>query len=224
MPSGIYPHKLHTEERKRKMSITMIGKNKGKRLGFIPSKAFKKGNIPWIKGKKHSEEARKKQSQSHLGKKLSIEHRKKIGIANTGKRRSSETKKKDSQSKIGKSLSIEHCKNLSKSHVGKMLGEKNPRWKGGITPKNKKIRHSIEYKLFIDSVFARDGYTCQKYGTIGGKLHAHHILNFSKYPELRFAIDNGITFSEKAHQEFHRKYGRINNTLKQLNKFLKINV
>ena len=61
---------------------------------------------------------------------------------------------------------------------------------------------------------------CQKYGTRGEKLHPHHILNFSDHPELRFAIDNGIILSEKAHKEFHKKYGFNNNTKGQLIEFL----
>jgi hypothetical protein len=99
-------------------------------------------------------------------------------------------------------------------------GDKNPNWKGGITPINEKIRKSLEYKLWQDAVFARDGYTCQKYGIKGGNLNTHHILNFSQYPELRFAIDNGITLSEKAHREFHKIYGVRNNTREQLEEFL----
>jgi len=33
-------------------------------------------------------------------------------------------------------------------------------------------------------------------------------------------IDNGITLSEKAHREFHKKYGIKNNTNEQLEEFL----
>lgn len=101
-----------------------------------------------------------------------------------------------------------------------MFGDQNPAWKGGITPENVKIRNSIEMNLWIQAVFARDNYTCQKYGIRGGDLVAHHILNFSSYPELRFAIDNGITLSKKAHDEFHKKYGKKNNTVEQLEEFI----
>jgi hypothetical protein len=54
----------------------------------------------------------------------------------------------------------------------------------------------------------------------GGKLHPHHIQNFAKFPELRFAIDNGITLSDKAHWEFHKKYGKHNNNREQMKEFL----
>ncbi len=91
---------------------------------------------------------------------------------------------------------------------------------GRITPENKRIRDNIETRLWREAVFARDNYTCQKYGKRGGRLNAHHIKNFADYPELRFAINNGITFSEKAHKEFHKKYGKKNNTKKQLKQFI----
>jgi len=55
-----------------------------------------------------------------------------------------------------------------------------------------------------------------------GKLNAHHIENFAQYPELRCAINNGITFCIDCHRDFHNKYGRENNTKEQLEKFLMI--
>jgi hypothetical protein len=113
-------------------------------------------------------------------------------------------------------------KNHSKPKNGYIFpkGEKHPNWKGGIAPLRNKIRGSIEYHLWSKAVFLRDNFTCQKYGIRGGKLSAHHINNFSSFPELRFAIDNGITFSKKAHDEFHKKYGKNNNTKEQIEEFL----
>lgn len=111
-------------------------------------------------------------------------------------------------------------KNLSLSHIGKMKGDKNPNWKGGVTPKHNSIRASVEGKIWINAVFARDGYVCQKTGVKGGRLTAHHIKNFAQYPELRFAIDNGITLSVDAHNQFHKIYGKKNNSREQLIEFL----
>jgi hypothetical protein len=108
----------------------------------------------------------------------------------------------------------------AKKFDGNNCGEKHWNYKGGITPENVKIRTSVEMILWRQSVFARDNWTCQKYGIKGGKLHSHHIQNFSSHPELRFAIDNGITLSEKAHKEFHKKYGIKNNTREQLEDFM----
>lgn len=99
-----------------------------------------------------------------------------------------------------------------------MKWDKNPRWRWWVTPENLKIRQSIEYRLWRESVYARDHRTCQKCGdNKWWNLNPHHILNFSSYPELRFAIDNWITLCDSCHNGFHKKYGCKDNTREQLN-------
>ena len=74
----------------------------------------------------------------------------------------------------------------------------------GFSDENRRKRNIVEYKLWRKAVFERDNFTCQKTGDRGGQLEAHHINNFSEFPELRFAIDNGITLSKDAHRKFHK--------------------
>ena len=103
----------------------------------------------------------------------------------------------------------------NKGLKGFLAGEKNARWKGGITPENMKIRQSFEYKLWRTSVFERDNWTCQTCGQLGGKLHAHHIkalakiLREYKITSLKQALDcaelwsinNGVTLCVDCHKK-----------------------
>lgn len=183
--------------------------NKGNHINLNPNGGYKKGQTPWNKGKKMSPEIIEKNRTSHIGQKKSEETKQKIRERMIG-----------NKYLLGYKFSEESKKKISNAGRGKNLGALNPMWKGGITPENKRIRESLEYKLWVDANFARDGYTCQKTGVRGGKLSVHHILNFSEYPELRFSIDNGITLSKEMHQLFHKIYGTKNNSREQLIEFL----
>lgn len=71
-------------------------------------------------------------------------------------------------------------------------------WDGFKEAANQLIRKSESYQEWRGKVFARDEYKCQRCGK-GGALHAHHIKEFSKYPELRMDVDNGITYCVDCH-------------------------
>lgn len=102
---------------------------------------------------------------------------------------STDTRKKRSVSLMG-----------NKNSLGKNTGILNNNWKGGITTENQKVRSSFEYKEWRTSVFKRDGYKCKMLNDdCTHEIHAHHILRFSEYPELRFDINNGITLCRNHH-------------------------
>ena|SRR3990167_7528508 len=166
--------------------------------------------------KPHSEETKKKiglaNSIALLGNKLSEETKRKISLANIGKKhppRSAEWLRKQRLAKIGKKhlphteatkqkIRQAHLKSGNRPPVNK--GENCHFWKGGITPINEAIRKSTEYKLWRQSVFKRDNFTCVWCGRLRVKIVADHIKPFSLFPELRFAIDNGRTLCQECHQ------------------------
>ena len=194
---------------------------------------FEKGNVPWTKGKKMSIETKRKLSEAlrgreawNKGEKMSEEIKKKLSEINKGKRFSPKTEFKKGQYKGSKNPAkkIEIRRKISEAKKGKphlnQRGENSPNWKGGITPKNEKIRKALEYKLWREVVFTRDNWTCQMCRERGCKLNVHHLYNFANIVKLRISIENGITLCEKCHREFHRIYGTKNNTKTKLEKFI----
>jgi DNA mismatch endonuclease (patch repair protein) len=126
------------EIRKRTETRRKNGWNKNPELTRIRHSEANKGQIPWILGKKMSEEMKKKISKGNMGKKLSPEHIKKLSLSHMGiipsketiakivfnrrwYRPSEETKRKISQNQIGKIISKETRLKISKSQKGKKI-------------------------------------------------------------------------------------------------------
>jgi len=123
--------------------------------------------------------------KANLGKKHTLEHNHKIGLAVLGRKHTPEALKKMSLAQ---------------------KGEKGSNWQGGKTEQAKLIKSSSEYRLWREAVFARDNWTCVWCDARNGngkfiELHADHIKPFALYPELRFAIDNGRTLCIDCHKK-----------------------
>lgn len=83
-------------------------------------------------------------------------------------------------------------------------GEKNPCYTGHA--KRRRNDHKrLEYKQWRKAVFERDGYTCQSCLVRGGVLHAHHIKEWAKHPELRYEASNGQTLCKACHSGVHKR-------------------
>lgn len=125
-------------------------------------------------------------TESRKGKKLSIETRLKMSLSRQGR----ETWNK------GIPLSPKHRQSVSAS----LRGEKHWNWKGGVSSENKAARQYFEYKQWRESIFKRDGFKCKiSNADCVHEIHAHHILRFSEYPELRYDVSNGITLCKNHH-------------------------
>lgn len=156
-------------------------------------KSFPNGRIAWNKGKKFSEETKRKMSLARIGR---------------PKAKNGFSFHKGHKLNVGYKHTLEWRKLMSE----RMKGDKHFAWKGGVTKVNETIRKSLDYKLWREAVFKRDNYICvqcNKNKEVSGKLNAHHIKPFSLFPELRFAIDNGITLCVSCHKKTDTYMGKI---------------
>jgi len=101
----------------------------------------------------------------------------------------------------GKKLSKETKEKIGASGTGRR--KQNP-----ITPENKRIRTSKEWKEWREKVFQRDNYSCVECGVRNKKnlgktveLNPDHIKPFALFPELRFDVNNGRTLCRPCHMK-----------------------
>jgi len=136
-----------------------------------------------------TDETRKKLSEAGKGRKFSQETRDKISKSNTGRKASERTRKKISLAK------------RNKPHRDCTKGSSHHLYKSGKYTFWNDSRYSSEYRNWRVKVYNRDNFTCCICTKRGGELNAHHILLFSKYPELRLEVDNGITLCASCHKK-----------------------
>lgn len=169
--------KRHTVESRRKMSDAVKAhyeEHEHPCVGRVMSAATRRkigeaneGNPSPMKGKKHSEETRRKlseaakkrfETQPHpfSGKSLSDEHRKKI-----------------SETRIRKGVAVGEKNPM---HGSDLHGKKNPNWKGGASFEPYSTDWTNDLK---ESIRKRDRYTCRQCGKVQEenkrKLDVHHI-------------------------------------------------
>ncbi len=147
----------HSEEAKKKMSLSRIGKHHTVETKEKMSLAHK--------GKHHSEEAKRKIGEFNKGKVISEEHKRKMSLANKGHKAWNK----------GIPHSEEARRKMSLAHKVK-YGAENNHWKGGITPLSSMIRTSSEYSNWRIKVYQRDYYTCQECFEKSGSIEAHHYI------------------------------------------------
>lgn len=138
-----------------------------------------------------------------------------------GKKHTELTKQRMSNSRMGHITQPETIRKIREAQINKprlyTRSEKHWNWQGGKSKERNKAMNSIEYTLWRVAVFTRDNYTCMSCGIKNGlgkttRLEAHHIKSWSKFPSLRYAIDNGKTLCANCHR-MTVGYGTRNFTL-----------
>jgi len=135
-------------------------------------------------------ETKKKISLRHKGK----THVEIFGVDGAKKRRESLSKRMTGENNPAKRLDVRK----------KLSGKNHHAWKGGITPRMRKLRNSPKMETWKNDVFKRDDWTCSDCDVRGGQLNAHHIVPIGEcilleVEELVYDSDNGETLCVECH-------------------------
>ena len=195
MPKGIY-------KKSKEHMAKFIEIGKATRFTKDTPTTFKKGNVPWIKGREQSEE-----------------HRKGIGDANRGENNGMYGRELSTTHKHKISLAVDRMWETRDRTVPEVLRIKmslaktgEEEFTGFKQKYSKRLRNSSRWKKWRTKVFERDNYTCLDCSKKGVFLHPHHIVPVAEclaidFEELIFDVDNGNTLCAKCHRGIHFKGG-----------------
>lgn len=161
---------------------------------------------------------------ANLGKTMSEETKRKIGLAGKGRTSAMKGRKQTIEARGLMSLHLKGRK-LSEEHKQKLRGPNSPNWRGGVTLIYHTIRSCLQYRQWRDDIFTRDNFTCTWCGdNRGGNLRVDHIEPFTnimqKYEiysleqalkcEALWSLNNGRTLCETCHIKRHENRSDIN--------------
>jgi len=203
MPKGTYKRSPKEIDRLRLMSGNGKGKKKPIRTEEhkLNLSLSLKGRVSPNKGKKLSKEWKEKLSFAKIGNNNALGHK----LSDVARR-------KISQKQLGTK------KTWVSKRMKQLVGEKHPRWiKDRTQLKKEGDRRSSAYVTWRKEVWLRDNFKCKIANLdCNGKIEAHHISGYSKHPELRFIINNGITLCHAHHPRKRAEEKRLIQTFQKL--------
>ena len=155
--------------------------------GQVPRSAFKKGHVPWCKGKRLGPTSRKGVPTGRIP----------SNAIRCGERRGIAT---EFQSGFRTSPATEFKKGIVP-------------WNKNTDDQTQarsllRARGSTQAAEWAKKVKERDDYTCQICGDRGGRLHSDHILPFIYFEEFRYDLFNGRTLCVECHRRTPTYGGR----------------